>query len=451
MNRKCLILGFAGLAGLATVGFVRWPHQGALVVHERGTFTSLQGSDGVPLKWNPLESSRLPGFVYSWQHAGLGRYPSGMLGLGLKSALVTLQRMETPVIYFYADKEQTVDLAVRFPKGGITEWYPQAPQVGPSFVPPGPMITKLDSGLHHCGVSPSFTLASVFDHRDIKDSIIHWSDLNVVPAAPDTAAGQLLPADNSGSHYFAARQTDSAYVQVPSFSSINSRPECEKFLFYRGVGNFPAPLNVQMHSDGTMTLANRGKDLLGHLYILGIKEKAGTLQYLEELKPGERRNLVFDLNTHTLPVASLQRQIGEKMERALTAAGLYPREATAMVNTWSDSWFAEDGGRVLYILPRTWTDETLPMTLNPKPRELVRVMVGRAELITPQLEQKRNLDIARAQQGEAMAQQEIRSLARKLGRFAESIFAQAMDRAEILPADREKLDRLLCETRSGAQ
>src|SRR5712691_2819857 len=91
------------------------------------------------LKWHPLESSQLPKFVYNWQRAELGRYPSGLLSLGTKNALVTLQRMETPVIYFYTKKEQTVDLTVRFPKGAITEWYPQAPEVGPSFVRPGPI------------------------------------------------------------------------------------------------------------------------------------------------------------------------------------------------------------------------------------------------------------------------------------------------------------------------
>ena len=39
--------------------------------------------------------------------------------------------------------------------------------------------------------------------------------------------------------------------------------------------------------------------------------------------------------------------------------------------------------RVFYVLPRQWTDDTLPLTLQPGPRELVRVMVGRAEIIPP--------------------------------------------------------------------
>jgi len=47
------------------------------------------------------------------------------------------------------------------------------------------------------------------------------------------------------------------------------------------------------------------------------------------------------------------------MAAALVSEGLYQREAQAMVNTWRDSWFEEDGLRVLYTLPREWTDRTL--------------------------------------------------------------------------------------------
>src|SRR6185503_2576525 len=43
------------------------------VAHEWGTFTSVQGSDGVLLEWQPLETSPLPKFVYNWIHPGAGR------------------------------------------------------------------------------------------------------------------------------------------------------------------------------------------------------------------------------------------------------------------------------------------------------------------------------------------------------------------------------------------
>src|SRR2546423_4363001 len=102
-----------------------------LVVHEWGTFTSVQGADGILMPWRPLESSALPGFIYNWQRPGLGRQADGVLGLG-KGLMTSLQRMETPGIYFYSDKPQMGNATVKFPEGLITEWYPQAAQIGPS-------------------------------------------------------------------------------------------------------------------------------------------------------------------------------------------------------------------------------------------------------------------------------------------------------------------------------
>ena len=55
-----------------------------------------------------------------------------------------------------------------------------------------------------------------------------------------------------------------------------------------------------------------------------------------------------------------------------------------MVNTWKRSYFRAAGTRVLYVLPREWTDRLLPLHLNPRPRELVRTLVGRVELQTGQ-------------------------------------------------------------------
>ena len=34
--------------------------------------------------------------------------------------------METPVVYFYTDRETKVSVKVDFPRGWITEWYPFA-------------------------------------------------------------------------------------------------------------------------------------------------------------------------------------------------------------------------------------------------------------------------------------------------------------------------------------
>src|SRR5581483_11455330 len=125
MKLKYLSFLFLAIIALGTIGFIARPQNGGLIVHEWGTFTSVQAGDGVPLSWKPLETSRLPRFVHDWKAAGLGRLSSSPFGGFGKGSIITLQRMETPVVYFYTDKERTVDLSVQFPKGLITEWFPQ--------------------------------------------------------------------------------------------------------------------------------------------------------------------------------------------------------------------------------------------------------------------------------------------------------------------------------------
>jgi hypothetical protein len=62
-------------------------------------------------------------------------------------------------------------------------------------------------------------------------------------------------------------------------------------------------------------------------------------------------------------------------------AGLYPKEAAAMVATWRDSWF-EEGTRVFYIVPPRSVDANLPLRIEPKPVKIARAFVGRVEVIT---------------------------------------------------------------------
>jgi len=67
---------------------------------------------------------------------------------------------------------------------------------------------------------------------------------------------------------------------------------------------------------------------------------------------------------------------------------LYEKEARAMVKTWRSSWFGEDGTRLFYMLPQPITDELIPLHIDPQPQEMVRVLVGRMEIMSPEDEQK---------------------------------------------------------------
>ena len=91
-----------------------------------------------------------------------------------------------------------------------------------------------------------------------------------------------------------------------------------------------------------------------------------------------------------------------------------------MVKTRDDSWFAENGTRVLYILPKDWADQVLPLSLTPAPREIARVFVGRAEVITPSTEQSLAAEVNRYSSDRLTAVANVRALG--LSRFLEPAF-----------------------------
>ena len=114
------------------------PQDGArVVVHERGTFTSVAGADGASLDWRPLAGpSDLPSFVYDLSNPERGlRFGEPIEACThkdknqCKGCTEGTIRMETPVLYFYSDRETTMSVKVDFPKGRITEWYPAARNV----------------------------------------------------------------------------------------------------------------------------------------------------------------------------------------------------------------------------------------------------------------------------------------------------------------------------------
>jgi hypothetical protein len=423
---KWLLPAFSPVAVVFLSAFISGDKPPAgFVAHEWGTFTSVQGGDGELLRWRPLESSRLPHFVYDWQHPGLRRQGADYFLFG-KGGVITMQRMETPVIYFYSDRKQSVDVSVKFPKGLITEWYPQASQIGPSMVRPSRAVAELDSLAYRVGVKPTFTFESLFSSAACKDSEARWARVEILPRAESDDVAPRLARDTSGSHYFAARETDANCVQVDSMVATNPAPEREKFLFYRGVGSFATPLRVKMDLSGSLLLENTGLAKLSHLFVIGLEDQKGQLIYVEHLAPGEKNQVQLASAEMKMPLDELSAKLGRQMAESLVNEGLYRREADAMVKTWKDSWFAEDGVRVLYVLPRSWTDQTLPLNLEPAPRSLVRVMVGRAEVLTPSFENQLAQKLLRSQQGDPEARNWVVTEFRKLGRFADPALQLAM-------------------------
>jgi hypothetical protein len=282
----------------------------SFVVHEWGTFTSIAGADGAAIQWRPLSGN-----------TDLPCFVERSV-LQFKSEIVGTVRMETPVLYFYSPHALDASVYVKFPQGYLTEWYPHAEGAATTI------------GWPHVGVHPG--------------------------------ASEKFPVESASSHYYAARHTTAAPISVGS--------QAEKFLFYRGVGQFQPPLLAVARDDGSVAVRNRRGGPAGDVILFENRGGATTFSS-HHLTSAEA----------VLPRTPLDDASGPpfaELKRVLVAHGLYQPEAQAMIDTWKDSWF-EEGARLLYVVPGVDVDETLPLTISPKPGGVARVFVGRIELMTP--------------------------------------------------------------------
>jgi len=309
--------------------------QGDLTVHEWGTFTSIASPDGRAMEWLPLTGSTdLPSFVEHFRD------------VAFKGGLRGTVRMETPVIYFYSPHETTVSVHAAFTKGLITEWYPHAASANAALTP------------------QDYALKLMKLPGDIT-----WNSIHIDPHAAND-----LPSDQSENHYYAARQTASAPLELLTSSGAQR----EKFLFYRGVASFLPPLAAKLSSDNAVQLRNRFAETIPGVILF---ERRGTQTGYRVLGP------LRDQAVLTLPTldGSLD-SLSAAFEGTLVSEGLFPDEAHAMLETWKSSWF-EEGARLIYIIPRPFVDSVLPLHIDPAPANLTRVFAGRLELVTPATQQ----------------------------------------------------------------
>src|SRR5438067_6481321 len=149
--------------------------------------------------------------------------------------------MEYSVTYFYPDRERTVDVSVMFPKGLLTEFYPPVRMMLPIFAKGQPEL--------------------------LANSSLTWEKVKVIPNS-SIKSTMLPPSTSNADHYGFARQTDSAMLQIED--KLIEKTYYEKFLFYRGVGNFDLPVTLQSSADGKFTIQNSGKEAIHAAFLVQI-------------------------------------------------------------------------------------------------------------------------------------------------------------------------------------
>jgi len=368
------------------------PRDERFAVHEWGTFTSFSGSDGVPAHFTPNYTD-LPDFIYSQaspRETKIGRLE--------RDGTIS---METPVLYFYSERNLKASVKVEFPRGWITEWYPFA------SIPPA-------AGARAPGQS------------------IRW-DVQLLPGER-----VRLPAVRRTDNYFQARDTDAVPLEVESRSDgVNSHGgeshggalvQREKFLFYRGAATFPLPVSIKAIDGGLVRVANDTSSRVEGAVLVNVQGSQVGFKVLAGLAAAD------SIRT-ALPAADGKASAAaDAVVKLLTAAGLYEKEARAMVKTWEAAWFGEPGSRLLSLVPRARTDQLLPLTIVPKPSEVARVLVGRHDFLTPEQEAAVDRLVLRLRNGpdRAGAEAELR----RMGRFAPQARRQAEQRLDGVPSGR---------------
>ena len=351
-----------------------------MVVHEWGTFTSLQNESGQAIGGLNTDDEPVPNFVHTTLEmlvpptqlppSFLGKAPGsvGFFGKGIPGLhLDVTMRLETPVMYFYPP-EGTIepvemDVKASFRGGWLTEYYPQAMAETPG------LVLEQGGGIVVGGINER-TMGS-----------LTWEGLRIgVEANPPQTDAEV---------WLAPRRVRAASVSTPN-------GESEKYLFYRGIGHLDAMLRVYRSADGEWldirrqpfptagepTGATIGSSWLAHIradgscafLTIGALEMSGEIADVLARVPAHFAESEFSPSNLKLLRAD--------MHRALVAEGLFADEADAMLDTWQEAYFHSPGLRLFFTVPQEWTDHFLPLEFS-APVELTRIMVGRIEVVTP--------------------------------------------------------------------
>jgi hypothetical protein len=324
-----------------------------LEVHEWGTFTTLNSSAGKSLAGLYVDATRLPDFVHGLPYFNYDPLKGWATLDRLRNVTV---KMETPVLYFYSQKETAVDVKVDFPGGTISQWYPVC----------------YESETNPTAPSVDFAAAPYPGHAAWKATVL--------------APGPELPFTTTASGKETGEWTAPRYTAANQLRG--AKGEIEKFLFYRGLGNFPSAVDMRFLTTGMLQVKNGGNEDIPYLMVYempaSIQPGMGMAKvwFQGPMKAGQEIQLNRDKPSAIDAMGAM-----EDFRLQLVKAGLTMEESRAMLNTWYNGYFIEGGLKAFWILPRAMVDRVLPLTVTPLPDKIERVMVGRSEILTPEFEQ----------------------------------------------------------------
>jgi hypothetical protein len=356
------------------------------VVHEWGTLTAVVGSDGSTQPGLHHEEEDLPAFV-----------ADRMKQSNLASSVWPVHaKMETPVTYFYSPTPRTVTASVAFPTGVFTQWYPNVTRFAPGIAkfPDGALVDRTMQSL-------DLIPARCTSMWTFNNGLLDWGTV------------EILGGDASPAFPGPLGNTTWGFARNVAANAIRVGGQDEKFLFYRGLGNYNYPVRIGFEGD---RLRLTTTESIAHAFVMNVTKDAAGFTEQDDLSAA---SAIPNANlNHNQFVATLK----AKLAARLVDDGLYTDEALSMVDTWERSYFLTPGVRVLYLLPQARTDALIPLTIAPAPSVMKRTMVIRVEVMTPALEAELAGSLTQLAAGSTDARQNF--LAH--GRFAEPHLTRAV-------------------------
>jgi len=291
--------------------------------------------------------------------------------------------VDKPVLYVYADEPMQLDVGVRFATGAADETWPP--------LPPG--------------------------------EFIQWNDIQVGDGQCETTPVPIpeMPTEGSELPWLPTWVVESA-------DCLAHEETISKLLFYAGdMPEYQPPLagtlewSVDVDEQGTdrlsLQVTNNGNKTIGPTLLAYRDATSGPLGgihtawlawgRLEKLRPGKRQTVELDL------VALASNGEGgvdtpggwddqeQQLRKLLESAGLYDEEIDVFCDTWRSSFFGvygplqydeplreevdyAPGAIAIHLWPEAELDEALRLQLDPKPRELSRIMVQYQQLAPPE-------------------------------------------------------------------
>ncbi|HZY85941.1 MAG TPA: hypothetical protein VFE78_13990 [Gemmataceae bacterium] len=277
--------------------------------------------------------------------AGLPRFVYGQVAArSLPRHWQNVEIVDRPVLFFHTPKAVDVELKVDFPGGTPAVWWPGTER----------------PALHGATLVGAAGQQPPFRSLEWRLRLKEPPNVARAPALPAAAEGHWVKT-------LRAVQADDVFARV---GERNFGCERERFVYYDGLlprgkwlavavkGERVELRNQVDHPVFDVTVVDRrtpGKVRVARLARLDGQAATRALKFTEPEAKG----------WSTAAVRELAAQ--------LKATGLHADEAGSLAELWKKELFETEGVTAFYRLPQSEYDRLLPLTMSPRPEELVRV------------------------------------------------------------------------------